>query len=114
MSTEIRSMGVDTKNVVYEGVQQNQALAPEFQIHDMIGHSISSPRQEIAESGPIKIYIDERLLVGQSLQPHFTGERSRTLAERVGEAYKYDLEPEETDFLNRAAGQFGRRLSSQE
>lgn len=38
----------------------------------------------------------------------------KTLAERVGEAYKYDLEPEETDFLNRAAEQFGRRLSSQE
>jgi hypothetical protein len=38
----------------------------------------------------------------------------KTLAERVREAYKYDLEPEEKELLDHAAEQFGRRLGTQE
>ncbi len=37
--------------------------------------------------------------------------RDKSLAERVSEAYKDGLETEEKELLDRAAGQFGRRLS---
>lgn len=40
--------------------------------------------------------------------------RKKTLAERLNDAYKYELEPEETELLDRAAGQLGRRLDSKE
>jgi hypothetical protein len=40
--------------------------------------------------------------------------RDKTLAERVDEAYKDKLDAEEKELLDRAAEQFGRRLSSQE
>jgi len=45
-------------------------------------------------------------------QGHLVGDRPKTLAERVGEAYNYELKPEEKGLLDRAAGQFGRRLSN--
>jgi hypothetical protein len=38
----------------------------------------------------------------------------RPLAERVKDAYKHGLEPEEKVLLDGAAGQFGHRLSSEE
>jgi len=44
-----------------------------------------------------------------------TGERRKTLAERLDDAYRDDaLEPEEKGLLDRAADQFGRRLSDEE
>ena len=44
----------------------------------------------------------------------FIEEQPRTLAERLDEAYKDELTPEEKGLLDRAAGQLGRRLSGQE
>jgi hypothetical protein len=38
----------------------------------------------------------------------------KTLAERVNEAYRNELEPEEKELLDHAAEQFGRRLSNEE
>ncbi len=38
----------------------------------------------------------------------------KTLAERIHEAYGDELEPEEKELLDRAAEQFGRRLSNEE
>ncbi len=38
----------------------------------------------------------------------------KTLAERIHEAYGDELEPKEKELLNRAAEQFGRRISSEE
>jgi hypothetical protein len=40
--------------------------------------------------------------------------RGKTLVERISEAYKNKLEPEERELLDRAAEQAGRRLSGQE
>jgi len=42
------------------------------------------------------------------------GTGGRTLAERVRDAYKRELKPEEKELLDGAAGQFGHRLSSKE
>jgi hypothetical protein len=53
-------------------------------------------------------------LRGATGEERFIETRSRTLAERVNEAYKDKLEPKEKELLDRAAEQFGRRLSSQE
>lgn len=44
----------------------------------------------------------------------FPRRQDKTLAERVSEAYKNKLEPEEKELLDRAAEQVGRRLSGQE
>lgn len=113
MNMETHTIGANSQHVVYKGAAQSQLFTPEFQIHEMVGGSISSPLHEMAQSEPFRLSIDEHLLVGNPAQ-HWTEKSDRTLAERVGEAYKYDLEPEETDFLNHAAEQFGRRLSSEE
>lgn len=40
--------------------------------------------------------------------------REKTLAERVSEAYKDEQDPKQKELLDRAAEQFGHRLSSQE
>lgn len=45
---------------------------------------------------------------------HVHGKDEKTLADRVREAYKYELEPEEIELHDRAARQFGRRLDSKE
>jgi len=48
-------------------------------------------------------------------QGHLIGESRKTLAERLADAYHDDaLEPEEKGLLDRAANQFGRRLSDEE
>ena len=48
-------------------------------------------------------------------QGHLVGEGRKTLAERLDDAYRDDaLEPEEKGLLDRAADQFGRRLSDEE
>ena len=39
--------------------------------------------------------------------------RSKTLAERINEAYRDELEPKEKELLDRAAEQFGRRLRNE-
>lgn len=48
-------------------------------------------------------------------QGHLVGEGGKTLAERLNDAYRNDvLEPEEKELLDRAANQFGRRLSDED
>lgn len=50
-------------------------------------------------------------------QGHIIGEHRKVLAERINEAYgneRSSLKPEEKAFLDRAAKQFGSRLSSEE
>jgi hypothetical protein len=48
-------------------------------------------------------------------QGHLVGEGRKTLAERLDDAYRDDvLTPEEKGLLDRAADQFGHRLSDEE
>ncbi len=48
-------------------------------------------------------------------QGRFVGESRKPLAERLNDAYRDDvLGPEEKGLLDRAANQFGRRLSDEE
>ncbi len=48
-------------------------------------------------------------------QGHLVGEGRKTLAERLNEAYNdHNLGPEEEGLLDRAANQFGYRLSNEE
>lgn len=46
-------------------------------------------------------------------QVRLIGEQPKTLAERVREAYRNRLQPEEKELLDRAATQFGSRLSNE-
>lgn len=79
---------------------------------------ISHPRVT-NNSGQVREVVDSTIASTTTLQSgDFTVTRmqrvrsvgKRTLAERVSDAYKYEMEPEEKELLNRAADQVGRRL----
>ncbi len=98
MNMEANAMGTNAQDVVYKGVAQNQLLTPKFQIHEMVGHSISSPLHEVAESVPFRLCIDEHLLI----------EERSGLAKRSNDAYTNQLEPEEQEFLDLTREHFSR------
>ena len=108
-------MGVDAPSVPpLETFERCQSLMPQFKIHDRLGDSISSPLQGLTEDEYLELAFDERLLARRSPE-HADDAPPRSLAQRLDGAYQDDkLEPEEREFLDRAASQFARRLDDEE
>lgn len=104
MEGKEHAMGVNAHGVVYEGVWHHQTLVPDFKVPNTLGDSLSGVPVEPPEIQGIVLEINERLLMRES----------SSLAERLNDAYGNELEPKERELLDRAAEQFGRRLSSEE
>lgn len=90
------------------GFGQSRSLAPAYQVHEMLGRSISSPCGAAGRNETFKLEIDESLL------PRETPQRpaeSRSVTERLNEAYDEKAEREDEEFLKNVKKYHRRRFS---
>ncbi len=111
MNGEHRAMGINVENADYKWTQQSNVFVPSFQLHEMIGHSISSPLPDVTVAPRIVIHIDTGLLAAEA-SPPLGAERSSTLTERLNDAYDQDAEREDEEFFRSTREYYRRRLNA--